>query len=396
MNAITRPDDIAVGARAVDVTRGQLRGEVSRQWAMRPDDQKFLSLEDLFESVNARREASFESMISPRNLKFNADRDNADVLTIEADGRQIAPTHYSFGQLCGLAKAPASYIRGMHAVRAAFNLQTDMLQRAEDKPVKLYGESLDFTARAFTGPDYGRIYDADLVAAVQRFAGTGSRWKVPGQIDWSNGTYNPYVNVTKDTTTLYASDRDVFLFLVDDTHPISIGKLANGDDDLIFRGFYCYNSEVGARSMGIATFWLRAVCQNRNLFGVEDFDELRIVHSKHGALRFAREAEPALARYASSEPTKLLAGITAARKATVAKDDEERKKFLNENLELSLKLSMRVIETVEREEGHKPESVWDMCQGLSAVARDLPHQDDRLELEKLAGKLMGRAARNAI
>src|SRR5271170_5673159 len=175
MNAINRPDDIAVGARTVDVTRGQLRGEVSRQWAMRPDDQKFLSLEDLFESVSARREASFESMISPRNLKFNADRDNADVLTIEADGRQIAPTHYSFGQLCGLAKAPAPYLRGMHAVRAAFNLQTDMLQRAEDKPVKLYGESLDFTARAFTGPDYGRIYDADLVAAVQRFAGTGSR-----------------------------------------------------------------------------------------------------------------------------------------------------------------------------------------------------------------------------
>jgi hypothetical protein len=103
MNAITKPDDIAVGARTVDVTRGQLRGEVSRQWATRPDDQKFLSLEDLFESVNGRREASFESMISPRNLKFQADRDNADALTIEADGRLIAPTHYSFGQLCGLA-----------------------------------------------------------------------------------------------------------------------------------------------------------------------------------------------------------------------------------------------------------------------------------------------------
>jgi hypothetical protein len=27
-------------------------------------------------------------------------------------------------------------------------------------------------------------------------------------------THNPFVDVTKDTTTLYASDRDVFLFLV--------------------------------------------------------------------------------------------------------------------------------------------------------------------------------------
>jgi hypothetical protein len=31
-------------------------------------------------------------------------------------------------------------------------------------------------------------------------------------------THNPFVDVTKDTTTLYASDRDVFLFLVDDTN----------------------------------------------------------------------------------------------------------------------------------------------------------------------------------
>jgi hypothetical protein len=38
-------------------------------------------------------------------------------------------------------------------------------------------------------------------------------------------THNPLVDVTKDTTTLYASDRDVFLFLVDDTHPIEAGRL---------------------------------------------------------------------------------------------------------------------------------------------------------------------------
>ena len=37
--------------------------------------------------------------------------------------------------------------------------------------------------RAVTGPDYGRIYDHELVSAVQRIAGNGTgdtRWKVPG------------------------------------------------------------------------------------------------------------------------------------------------------------------------------------------------------------------------
>jgi hypothetical protein len=76
---------------------------------------------------------------------------------------------------------------------------------------------------AVTGPDHGRIFDHELVAAVRRIAGDGTgdtRWKVPGVLDWSTGIYNPRVDITQDTTTLYASDRDVFLFLVDDLNPI--------------------------------------------------------------------------------------------------------------------------------------------------------------------------------
>jgi hypothetical protein len=399
MNYVSSGTD-TLGARKVDVTRGANRGEVSAQWASRPDDQKFLTLQELFDSVNNRRMHGFEKQLSPREMRFKASREpgESNKLTIELPDREITPTHYSFGQLCALAKAPASYLRGMHGFRAAFNLQADMIQRAEDKPVKLYGDTIDFSARAFTGPDYGRIYDADLVASIQRFAGDGSRWKVPGQIDWRTMSYNPWVDVTKDSTTLYASDRDVFLFLVDDTHPIEVGKLPNGDPDLIFRGFYAYNSEVGARSLGIATFWLRAVCQNRNLWGVEDFDHLRIVHSKHGNIRFEREAAPALERYARSEPTKLIAGITAAKQAVVARNDEERIAFLHKegNLDMSLKTAMNIIATCEREEGKRPQSIWDFCQGITAVARDLSNQDNRIEMEKVASKLMGRAARNAV
>src|SRR3546814_11805905 len=70
--------------------------------------------------------------------------------------------------------------------------------------------------------------------------------------------HNPFVEVTKGTTTLYASDRDVFLFLVDDANPIEAGRLPNGDPDLFFRGFYCWNSEVGSQTLGMATFSLRA------------------------------------------------------------------------------------------------------------------------------------------
>ena len=127
--------------------------------------------------------------------------------------------------------------------------------------------------------------------------GTGdTRWKVPGLLDWSNMTHNPFVEVTKDTTTLYASDRDVFLFLVDDAHPIEAGRLPNGDPDLYFRGFYAWNSEVGSKTLGIASFYLRAVCMNRNIWGAEGFEEISIRHSKFAGHRFAHQAAPALTK----------------------------------------------------------------------------------------------------
>ena len=119
--------------------------------------------------------------------------------------------------------------------------------------------------------DNGRIYDYELVEAVLRIAGDGAgdtRWKVPGVLDWSTGVYNPRADVTRDTTTLYASDRDVFLFLVDDLNPIEAGRLPEGSPDVFFRGFYCWNSEVGAKTLGMASFYLRAVCQNRRRRGL--------------------------------------------------------------------------------------------------------------------------------
>jgi hypothetical protein len=157
---------------------------------------------------------------------------------------------------------------------------------------------------------------------VTNIAGNGTgdtRWKVPGVFAWKTMTHNPFIDITKDTTTLYASDRDVFLFLVDDTHPIEAGRLRDGSPDLYFRGFYCWNSEVGSKTLGIASFYLRAVCMNRNLSGVENFEEITIRHSKLAAQRFAHEAAPALTRFADSSPAPFIAGIKAARERIVAK-----------------------------------------------------------------------------
>ena len=283
----------------VDISRGERVGRVSSEWFSRPDDERYLSLTDLHDAVRRRADRAQARTVESRAVRVEATRDNAERLALLVPGRDepVAPTHWSFGQLCRLVGAPSSYMRQLPAALAGINLQHGLLSHRAELVKTLEADDGRIELRAVTGPDYGRIWDHELVGAVMKIAGNGTgdtRWKVPGVLDWNTMTHNPFVDITKDTTTLYASDRDVFLFLVDDTHPIEAGRLPDGSPDLYFRGFYCWNSEVGSKTLGIASFYLRAVCMNRNLWGVENFEQITIRHSKFAGQRFAHEAAPAL------------------------------------------------------------------------------------------------------
>jgi len=389
-------DPSVAGGYKVDISRGERIGRVSSEWFSRPDDERYLSLGALHAAVHARAERATSRTVETRHLRVEADREGAARLALIMPGRDepVAPTHWSFGQLCGLVGAPAGYLRDLPAPLAGINLQHGLLAHRAELIKTLETHDGRVELRAVTGPDYGRIWDHELVAAVMKIAGDGTgdtRWKVPGLLDWSTMTHNPFVEVTKDTTTLYASDRDVFLFLVDDAHPIEAGRLPNGDPDLYFRGFYCWNSEVGSKTLGMASFYLRAVCMNRNIWGAEGFQEISIRHSKFAARRFVHEAAPALERFANASTTPFTNGIRAARETLVARKDEEREAFLRRRGFSKLETT-KIIATVLKEEGRPPESVFDFVQGITALARDKPQQDARLELETKAGRLLASAA----
>ena len=382
------------GGYRVEASRGGRSSRVSSEWFSRPDDERFLSLGDLYAAVRGRTDRSSTRIVESAALQVEASRADPErlALRLPGSGAPVAPTHWSFGQLAALTGAPAAYLRQLPAPLAGINLQYGLTSHRAEQIKTLEIEDGRVELRAVTGPDYGRIYDHELVEAVQRIAGNGTgdtRWKVPGVLDWQSGIYNPCVDITRDTTTLYASDRDVFLFLVDDLHPIEAGRLPDGSPDLFFRGFYCWNSEVGAKTLGIASFYLRAVCQNRMLWGVENFEEITIRHSKYAASRFAREAAPALTRFADSSPRPFVEGIRAARERIVAHSDDDRHEFLCRR-GFSRGETAKIIDTVLSEEGHAPSSVFDFVQGITAMARGKPHQDTRLDLETRAKKLLDR------
>lgn len=378
--------------------KGEAVHTVSRQWISRSPDQKFTSLGALKAAVDARREIATEAIIDTKRIEFIAPAEpksmdeTHDLQVGLPSGLIVNPSHWSFGQLCQLGKAPAGHYRELPSQIVADALTYRLRYNREADSVKLYSAEADLLAA--TGPEYGRIFDSEVVDAVMQVAGNGigdARWKVPGVLDWRTNTYDPNAPVTLDTTTLFASDRDVFMFLVDDRNPIEVGKLPSGDPDLMFRGFYISNSEVGNGALRLAAFYLRAVCCNRILWGVEGFEELTMRHSKFAPSRFIEQARPALNSFANGSVTKLIEGVEKAKAAKVASDDEEALSFLA-GRGLSRKMAMAVVDTVEREEHRKPRTAWDFAQGITAVARDIPHTDARIELEGEARKLLDRVA----
>lgn len=392
MNAIVTPGSNVTPIRPwkIDATRGGRDGRVSSQWFSRPDDQRFLSIADLHNHTLEVANASDVRTANVTDLRVIASADNADSLRIQLDdGRQIRPTNWSFGQLCSLVKAPAGYLRDLPAAIAGINLQYG-ITNYRGELMKTY-QTKDGSAelRAVTSATYGRIFDHEVVGAVKKLCDRDDRWKVPGVIDWRTQTYNPNAQVTRESTTLFASDRDVFLFMVDDRNPIEIGKLADGSPDLVFRGFYAWNSEVGAKSFGLAAMYLRGVCQNRNLWGVEGYREFTFRHSKGAPERFIREAGRELNNFANSSTSKFLAGVKEAQAAIVAKDDETAIEFVSRQGFTQAK-SKEIVARVLQEEGRPARSIWDIVQGITATARSEGHQDARIDMERAAGKLLDK------
>lgn len=388
MNAIVKP--AIVKPWKVDTTRGTVNGRLSSQWFSRPDDQRFLSIADLYNHTLESANASDVTTANVEDLRVIAAPDNADELRLQlADGRLVRPSHWAFGQMCSLVKAPAGYLRELPATIAGINLQYGVSNYRGEIMKTYQHKGGDMELRAVTSATYGRIFDHEVVGAVKTLVDRDPRWKVPGVIDWRTSTYNPNAEVTRESTTLFASDRDVFLFMVDDLNPIEIGKLPDGSPDLVFRGFYAWNSEVGAKSFGMAAMYLRGVCQNRNLWGVEGYREFTFRHSSGAPARFVREASAKLAEFANAGSGKLIEGVKQAKAAIVATDDDEAVTFIRKQ-GFSQTKAAEIVATVMQEEQQPARSIWDMVQGITAVARREGHQDARIDMERVAGKLLDK------
>jgi hypothetical protein len=91
----------------------------SRQWASRPDDERFTSLTAMLQHFGSLRARSQQHVLTNRTIQVHPVQGDALGLAVSTDAGAFLPTNWAFGQLAERAGAPASYLRTLAAPLAA-------------------------------------------------------------------------------------------------------------------------------------------------------------------------------------------------------------------------------------------------------------------------------------
>lgn len=355
-------------------------------WATHTADESFLTLADLHAEALRIRERAVEAP----NVAYSGLRVVADSGDVKLIGKQNVPaslTHWSFGQLCRSAGVKAGrateLLRELPATLTAQVLNNRLATLGNQAGVckLLLDVNGDYNVRAFTGQDYGRIWDSDVTKRALQLADMG--WQPAPVTELANGG---------STRGLYKSDHDCFMMLVDNDRRV-FEKAPGGG---LSRGVMIANSEVGDKSFWFLTFLYSYICANHNVWGVEGVRELRVRHVGNAGDRAFAEMAVELKKYADSSTVDDEQRIEKAIRFQLAATKEQLldKIFGMKQLNLSKRIIAEAYDAAEQHEQWylaSPTSAWGFGNGLTEVARAIPFADQRVEVERAAGRLMTMA-----
>ena len=374
--------------------------QAAKQWSTRPADQRFWTIEEMAQAVREHKESARQALVKNNTLRIAA-TDNDNLAIVGEAGIPATLTNWSFNQLCNRLGAPAGYLAKLPRELVSANLEHGLRNDNEGETNLLIHRNGSTVCRALTSDQYARIWNYDICETLQRAAQSG--WRVPPARP--AGKENEVTRIATEADCvrsghpvlgikpgdliapagLYASDHDMFAFMVNDEN-----RLNDGSEGGLSRGFFVSNSEVGANALKIVKFLYRHVCGNHIVWDASEVEELRIVHRGENDLRYESRMIRSMREYANSSAIADQSRIDSARRLEIA---DSRDKVIN-TIFASRVLSKAVAESAynrAEQDNENPRSKWGFVQGVTALSQETQFADKRNELDRAAGKILSMA-----
>lgn len=350
------------------------------QWATRPADERFDSLDEMYRATKAYADEAGEARVDWPDLRVEARGDELHLI-----GKADVParlTHYAFGQLASRVSAPAAYLRSLPGTLAAQNLNHGLARKTDagTEAQLLFQQNGGLLLRAATSTRYNRVWNHEILDRLMGMCDRFGMTPAYATFNWGDEDDPHPENAAK---ALYASDHDMFAFVMTPDRVV-----VDPVGEPLRRGLIVQNSEVGDKSLAFMGFYFRDVCQNHIIWGAERVAEVRFRHVGDVGEKM-NDALVEVTRWMDGAASLDEADLERFTKRIAATKDEVIDALFGRR---AIRLPRKTIEAgydaVVPDEDGDPRSVWGIVQGLTRVSQNEEYAEDRVEADRAAGKLL--------
>lgn len=384
--------------------------QAAQQWAHRPDDERFASLSEMYAAARGYATTAIEAQVPFDTLRVIHDDLSDNLMIVGRKGTPATLTNYAFGQVAKQVGAPGAYLQKLPARIAAQALSHGLTERGRERgnaASLMFHKAQDgqpMVLRSSMTERYERIWNYEVIERLLGLQAEG--WQVPPGRPCHGNQAGARPATADDVlrgpsfalsikegdmiapSGLYASDHDMFAFMV-----YNDNRIDDGSAEGLGRGVIFTNSEVGDRALTRTTFLYRMVCGNHIIWDASEVNKISIVHTgkargKMGLL------SATLTEYANEGAREIEQRIKRLRTREIAATKQE---VLDSLFRLPVGAALgqrRLKEAYELTElqpmagDGSPRTAWGMVQGLTRLSQAQTFGENRAALDRAAGKLL--------
>src|SRR5690348_12378906 len=183
----------------------------SKQWAERPADEKFQSLDVMYATTKSYADAAATKEVPWTDLRVEGVED--ELMLVGKAGVPAKLTNWAFKQVSQRIKAPAQYLQTLPARISAQLLNYGLANKPDGTAQLLFHRNGGLVLRAATSEQYERVWNHEVIARLIDLQQRQDLEPARQTFNWS-GAELTQEEIDAAPRSLYASDHDMFAFLM--------------------------------------------------------------------------------------------------------------------------------------------------------------------------------------